>query len=141
MSKPFHILVVDDDELDVLHVRRTLEGAPNVASIAVATDGLDALAWLRTGAPILQRLVMLVDWRMPRMNGHELLAALKDHVTWRHIPVIIMSTSADARDRDQAYQLGAAGYFVKPGGAAPFRAIMDAIGNYWSLAEFAPFQQ
>lgn len=136
MTRPIHILVVDDDELDALHVKRALQGVTEVDSISVATDGIDALTKLQQGDVPKQRLIMLVDWRMPRMNGAELMSVLRADRALSRIPVIVMTTSANPEDRAQAYQLGASGYFVKPGSTAPFRAIMEAIYGYWSLAEF-----
>jgi len=120
-AQRIHLLLVEDDDLDVMNVHRALNQAPEVASITVARDGIEALKMLRSGEVGLDRLVTVIDLRMPRMSGLDLL-----------------TTSDDAHDREAAFGLGAAGYFVKPAAPGRFRQIMDALRNYWSVAEFPP---
>lgn len=134
----FHLLLVEDDDLDVMNVHRALGQAAEVASITVCRDGVEALKLLRAGELSLERLVIIADLRMPRMSGLELLRELRADPQLRRNPVVVLTTSDDPVDRDAAFRLGAAGYFVKPAAPGRFRQIMDALRSYWSAAEFAP---
>jgi CheY-like chemotaxis protein len=140
VTKPpqIHLLLVEDDDLDVMNVHRALASAPEIASITVARDGVEALRLLRSGEVALDRLVTLVDLRMPRMSGLDLLRELRADSRLKRVPTVVLTTSDDPHDRDQAFCLGAAGYFVKPAAPTRFRQIMDAMRNYWSVAEFPP---
>jgi CheY-like chemotaxis protein len=133
-----HLLLVEDDDLDVMNVHRALSQAPEIASITVARDGIEALKLLRSGGLGLDRLVILLDLRMPRMSGLDLMRELRTDPRLRRIPNVILTTSDDPHDRDAAFSLGAAGYFVKPAAPTRFKQIMDAMRSYWSVAEFAP---
>src|SRR5215468_5585566 len=123
-----HLLLVEDDDLDVMNVHRALSQAPEIASITVARDGIEALRLLRSGALALERLVILLD----------LLKEVRADPRLKRVPIVILTTSDDPHDRDAAFCLGAAGYFVKPAAPGRFRQIMDAMRSYWSVAEFAP---
>lgn len=137
-AQRIHLFLVEDDDLDVMNVHRALAQASEVASITVARDGVEALAMLRSGQLAMERLVLVVDLRMPRMSGLELMKAMRDDPRLKRIPTVVLTTSDDAHDRDQAFCLGAAGYFVKPATPTRFKVIMDAVRGYWSVAEFAP---
>lgn len=134
----FHLLLVEDDDLDVMNVHRALGQAAEIASITVCRDGVEAMKLLRSGQLALERLVIVVDLRMPRMSGLELLRELRADARLRRTPVVVLTTSDDPQDRDAAFSLGAAGYFVKPAAPNRFRQIMDAMRSYWAAAEFAP---
>lgn len=137
-SQRIHLLLVEDDDLDVMNVHRALASAAEIASITVARDGIEALKLLRTGELPMERLVVLADLRMPRMSGLDLLKALRNDARLKRVPTVILTTSDDPHDRDAAFCLGAAGYFVKPASPGQFKRIMDALRSYWSVAEFAP---
>ena len=134
----FHLLLVEDDDLDVMNVHRALGQASEIASITVCRDGVEALRLLRGGDLVLERLVIIADLRMPRMSGLELLREVRSDPQLKRMPVVVLTTSDDPQDRDAAFCLGAAGYFVKPAAPVRFRQIMDAMRSYWSVAEFAP---
>ena len=133
-----HLLLVEDDDLDVMNVHRALGQAAEIASITVCRDGLEALRMLRSGELPLERLVIIADLRMPRMSGLDLLKELRSDARLKRMPVVVLTTSDDPLDRDAAFCLGAAGYFVKPAAPGRFRQIMDAMRSYWSVGEFAP---
>lgn len=137
-AQRIHLLLVEDDDLDVMNVHRALAQAQEIASITVARDGIEALRLLRSGELAMERLVLVVDLRMPRMSGLDLLRAMREDPRLKRIPTIVLTTSDDPHDRDAAFCLGAAGYFVKPAAPSRFRQIMDAVRSYWSVAEFAP---
>jgi CheY-like chemotaxis protein len=133
-----HLLLVEDDDLDVMNVHRALDAAAEVASITVARDGASALKLLRAGGLPMDRLVLVTDLRMPRMSGLDMLREMRADGRLKRIPVVVLSTSDDPNDRDAAYALGAAGYFVKPAAPSRFRQIMDALRGYWSAVELPP---
>ncbi len=137
-SQRIHLLLVEDDDLDVMNVHRALAQAPEVASITVARDGVEALKLLRSSGLPMERLVAVIDLRMPRMSGLDMLKEMRADPRLKRIPTVILTTSDDPHDRDAAFCLGAAGYFVKPAAPGRFRQIMDAMRSYWSVAEFAP---
>lgn len=131
-----NILLVDDDAVDVMNVRRAF--ARNRASstrLYVAGDGIEALAMLRGGAVPTERRLMLLDINMPRMNGLELLRAMRADPALQPTPVVILTTSGDDRDRVEAYRLNVAGYMLKPVTAAAFFELMVALERYWNLVE------
>lgn len=134
----FHLLLVEDDDLDVMNVHRALGQATEIASITVCRDGVEALRLLRAGELALERLVIIADLQMPRMSGLEFLGELRADPQLRRNPVVVLTMSDDPVDRGAAFALGAAGYFVKPAAPGRLRQIMDALRSYWSAAEFAP---
>ena len=137
-AQRIHFLLVEDDDLDVMNVHRSLAQATEVASITVARDGAEALKLLRAAELPMERLVVMLDLRMPRMSGLDLLREIRSDTRLKRLPVVILTTSDDPHDRDAAFCLGAAGYFVKPAAPQRFRQIMDALRSYWAAAEFAP---
>lgn len=130
--QPFHLLHVEDDELDALNVQRLLRGSTRVAAVEVAHDGVEALVRLRSGAISMHRLVVLLDIRMPRMNGLEFLAELRADPALRHLPVVVMTTSQDAADLAGAYRHCIAGYLVKSNDREQFRRALEAFEEYWA---------
>jgi CheY-like chemotaxis protein len=137
-AQQIHLLLVEDDDLDVMNVHRALSQAPEIASITVARDGLEALRILRAGELPLERLVILLDLRMPRMSGLDVPRELRLDPRLKRVPNVVLTTSDDPHDRELAFSLGVAGYFVKPAAPGRFRQIMDALRSYWSAGEFAP---
>lgn len=137
-AQRIHVLLVDDDDLDVMNVHRALSHAPEISSITVARDGIEALTLLRSTTLPLERLVLMIDLRMPRMSGLDLLQELRSDDRLKRLPTVVLTTSDDPSDRDAAFGLGAAGYFIKPAAPGRFRQIMDAMRSYWSVAEFPP---
>lgn len=112
---PFHVLLVDDDDVDAMAVRRALTANGSGHRLFTARDGLEALAMLRgEGAPQVPRPYLIVlDLNMPRMNGVEFLRELRaDPIHGRAI-VFVLTTSDAESDKAAAYDAGVAGYVVK----------------------------
>jgi CheY-like chemotaxis protein len=131
-----HLLLVEDDTLDALNVQRVFRGFGAIASVTVAQDGVEGIEVLRSGSLPLHRLVILLDLRMPRMNGLEFLRVLRADPHLRAIPVVVLTTSADEGDREQAYRMNVAGYFLKPVNLSEFRQAMTTFTEYWSRVIF-----
>src|SRR5690348_12447908 len=94
-AQRIHLLLVEDDDLDVMNVHRALAHAPEVASITVARDGIEALKMLRAGELPMERLVTVIDLRMPRMSGLDLLKEIRLDPRLKRIPSVVLTTSDD----------------------------------------------
>ena len=130
MTPQQHILLIEDDDIDAMTVRRTLKelGATNPLDRAV--DGESALALLSDGAHPRPGLILL-DLNMPCMNGIEFLAEVKRDVSLRRIPVVVLTTSGEEGDRIAAFSNSVAGYMVKPVDYPHFVGVMALIRDYW----------
>lgn len=135
MSDRFHILHIEDDELDALNVQRFLRGTDLISGITYASDGVAALEALRSGTLPLNDLVVLLDIRLPRMDGFEFLRELRADADLRHLPVVVLSTSEDEEDLGTAYALNVAGYLVKPLSVERLRSCLSAFARYWAAQE------
>jgi CheY-like chemotaxis protein len=129
-----NVLLVEDDELDALNLRRALLPFDAINPMVHASDGVAALELLRGGVA-RRRLVIVLDLRMPRMNGLEFLRALRDDEELASIPVVVLTTSADRGDREEAYRLGAAGYLLKSVDPGEFKTSVRSFAEYWSHQE------
>lgn len=129
------ILLVDDDEVDIMAVRRVFAKANIANHVFVARDGIEALRMLRTDAvPAAHRLVLL-DLNMPRMNGIEFLHEVRRDAALQALTVVVLTTSNEDRDRVETYQLGVAGYLVKPLTFPAFAEVMAALDKSWTVSE------
>jgi len=139
-NKKIHILLVEDDEVDVMNVRRAFKKNNIVNPLYIATNGLEALAMLRGEAgseaeiPSQRRLILL-DLNMPRMNGIEFLRELRLDERLKSIPTIVLTTSNEDRDKVEAYNLNVAGYILKPVTFSNFVEVMSTLNQYWMLSE------
>ena len=139
-EKKIHILLVEDDEVDVMNVRRAFKKNNIVNPLYMASNGLEALAILRgesktePAMPQARRLILL-DLNMPRMNGIEFLRELRLDQSLRSIPVIVLTTSNEDRDKVEAYNLNVAGYILKPVTFSNFVEVMATLNKYWMLSE------
>lgn len=134
-----HLLLVEDDEVDVMNVRRAFKKNNITNPLYVANNGLEALAMLRgdgdTQAVPPQRRLILLDINMPKMNGIEFLRELRSDHDLRMIPVIVLTTSNEDRDKVEAYNLNVAGYILKPVTFASFVEAIATLNKYWTLSE------
>jgi CheY-like chemotaxis protein len=134
-EKTLNVLLVEDDELDVMNVRRAFRKHEMDEHLWVAGDGIDALEKLRSGELPGERLLILLDLNMPRMNGIEFLQELRRDKTLHRTPVVVLTTSSDERDLVDAYELNVAGYIIKPVTFEKFVAVVGTMNEYWSLVE------
>jgi len=130
-----NILLVEDDEVDVMNVRRAFEKAHITNPVFVAGDGIEALEKLRGGAIPNHRRLVLLDLNMPRMNGIEFLRELRRDPQLCQTVVVVLTTSADDRDKLDAYGLNIAGYLVKPVTFDQFCDLVVTLNKYWTLVE------
>jgi CheY-like chemotaxis protein len=127
---PFEILLVDDEPGDVDLVKVALAEGRFVCNVAVAHDGVEAMERLRAADTARPDLILL-DLNMPRMNGREVLKALKADADLVRIPVVVLTTSDVERDVAAAYDLGAAGYVTKPLDMEQLFRAVHGIQDYW----------
>jgi CheY-like chemotaxis protein len=130
-----NILLVEDDEVDVLNVRRAFQKNNIANPLFVASNGLDALEQLRGNRIPRERRIVLLDLNMPKMNGIEFLRELRQDPELKLTPVVVLTTSNDERDRIEAYNLNVAGYLLKPVTFSNFCEVMTALNKYWALVE------
>lgn len=134
-ERVLNILLVEDDEVDVMNVRRAFHKNHITNPLYVAGDGIAALEQLRGGAIPRDRRLVLLDLNMPRMNGIEFLRELRRDPELAHTPVVVLTTSNEERDKVDAYGLNVAGYLLKPVTFTNFCEVMTALNKYWTLVE------
>ena len=134
-DRTMNLVLVEDDDIDVMNVRRALERAHVTNPLFVAHNGLEALELLRSDKVPRDRRLVLLDLNMPKMNGIEFLRELRKDPSLRPTPVVVLTTSDDDRDKVQAYDLNVAGYLLKPVTFVNFVDVMAALNKYWALVE------
>jgi CheY-like chemotaxis protein len=133
-EKPLEILLVEDDAVDVMNVRRAFAKNKLTNPIHVAQNGIEALEMLRKGVLPARHLVLL-DLNMPKMNGIEFLRELRADPALHATSVVVLTTSNEERDKVEAYELNVAGYLLKPVTFPSFVDLMAALNKYWTLVE------
>ena len=134
-EKILNILLVEDDHVDVMNVKRAFERNRITNPLFVAADGIEALEMLRGGKVPDTRRMILLDLNMPRMNGIEFLRELRTDPDLQHTPVVVLTTSNDERDKIEAYNFNVAGYLLKPVTFLNFVELTAALNKYWTLVE------
>jgi len=126
------LLLVEDDEVDVLSVRRTLSQLRATMPLHVARNGEEALAWLRTGHHP-PPFIILLDINMPRMNGHEFLAELRKDPSHASTPVVVLTTSQHDADRARLFKQGITAYLVKPSTSSECVEMFRSLADFWGF--------
>jgi CheY-like chemotaxis protein len=138
-DKTINILLVEDDEVDVMNVKRAFQKNNLTNPLYHAGNGIDALSMLR-GAdgllPIPIPRIILLDLNMPRMGGIEFLHELRNDEILKNISVFVMTTSNEDKDKVDAYNLNVAGYILKPLSMENFVSAVSILKNYWTLCEY-----
>ncbi len=138
-EKTVTFLLVEDDEVDVKAIKRSLDALRIANPLVVARDGREALECLRGQngrTKVESPYLILLDLNMPRMNGLEFLAELRADRELNTAVVFVLTTSRDERDRLSAYEKHVAGYIVKSNVADSFAEAMKLIDHYWRVVEF-----
>ncbi len=143
MSGFKHILLAEDDPTDVELTINALSEHNLANDIFVVRDGAEALDYLtRTGAyagiPAGNPVVILLDLKMPRVDGMQVLEQIKSDNNLKKIPVVILTSSSESRDLETCYQLGVNAYVVKPVKFAEFVEAVKEIGVFWALINEPP---
>ena len=134
LPQPFVVLLIEDEPADAHLVKVSLRENRILCEVHDACGGGEGLAFLRreTGYTQAPRPdLILLDLNMPRMNGREFLAEIKQDTLLKDIPVVVLTTSDVERDIVASYQLQAAGYITKPVDLNQFTQAIANLGNYW----------
>ncbi|MGB5637105.1 MAG: response regulator [Waterburya sp.] len=139
-ERMINILLVEDDEVDVMNVKRAFKKYKITNPLYIAGNGIEALDMLRSqnGQPPQvpeNRRLILLDLNMPKMNGIEFLHEIRRDEKLKRTPVIVLTTSDEDKDRIEAYNLNVAGYILKPVTFVNFAEVMVALNRYWALCE------
>jgi len=127
-------LLVEDDRVDAMTFKRTLNELKVKNPVVHSVNGEEALAYLRTQTNEEPCFIFL-DLNMPKMNGIEFLKIAKADKVLRRIPVIVLTTSDNQRDIIESFEFGVAGYMVKPPDYKEFVEAMRTINLYWNLSK------
>lgn len=138
MTTPFHknILLVDDDQNDVILMIKALAEVNFGNEIIIAEDGEEALDFLYKRGKFADYkgdnpVFILLDIKMPLMNGIEVLKLIRNDHSFDKIPVIMMTSSRDTHDLDECYENGANSFVVKPVNITDFIKVVKEVGKYW----------
>jgi len=137
-TKTVTLLVVEDDEVDVMGIQRTLESLKLTNPLVIADDGVDALDMLRgkNGRDKLEPpYVILLDLNMPRMNGIEFLDAIRSDPELKQAIIFILTTSESDADIMQAFKYDVAGYIVKSDMRSSFLEAANQLNFSWTMVE------
>jgi chemotaxis family two-component system response regulator Rcp1 len=128
------ILLVEDNEGDARLLREVLSRINKTVRLHVVTDGLEAIAFLKYQGPYLDAprpQLILLDMRMPKLDGLEVLAEIKADSRLRAIPIVVLTMSNSERDIAQSYQLMASCYLTKPGELVEFERLIKSLNDFW----------
>jgi CheY-like chemotaxis protein len=128
------ILLVEDDKVDAMTLKRALKDLKVTNSLVHTTNGEEALAYLYDQVNE-KPCVIILDLNMPKMNGVEFLKIAKADNNLRRLPVVILTTSKDEWDRFQTFDLSVAGYIVKPADYKNFLEAIRTVQLYWTLSQ------
>lgn len=134
IQKLVNILLVEDDIVDVMNVKRAFAKNNIKNELFVAGNGVEALELLNDMTVPLPRIIIL-DINMPKMNGIEFLKNLRETETLKNISVFVMTTSNEDSDKIDAYNLNVAGYILKPLSFENFISSVATLKDFWSLCE------
>lgn len=138
MRQEVSVLVVDDDDVEQMAIERAFKRQKIANPLYAAKDGLEALDILRGGngkPPLPKPYVILLDLKMPRMNGIEFLGELRKDPDHRHAVVFVLTTSRDEQDKLHAWNNHVAGYIVKSNVSKEFIEVIGLLDCYWRIVE------
>ena len=136
------ILVVEDNPMDLDFLLQAFEEHGVLNPVSICRDGEEALEFIEAHMspedPNLPLLVLL-DLRLPKVDGVDVLRKARQHPVWKQIPVVVVTTSRENADISKAYELGVNSYIVKPVDFIAFAAVVKQIKCYWLLTNEPPF--
>ena len=133
-EKLVNILLVEDDEVDVMNVKRAFSKNNIKNPLFIAGNGVEALEMLENNIVPLPKIIIL-DINMPKMNGIEFLKVMRADEKLKNISVFVMTTSNEDSDKIKAYNLNVAGYILKPLSFEKFLSSVATLKNFWQLCE------
>ena len=136
------ILLVEDNPMDLDLTLQALAGNGVANPIVACRDGEEALEYIekhRSPEDLQVPIVVLLDLRLPKVDGIEVLRQARRDPVWRQVPIVVMTTSRENRDIESAYGLGVNSYIVKPVDFLTFTEVVKSIKVYWLLTNEPPF--
>jgi CheY-like chemotaxis protein len=134
---PMTILLVEDDEVDVMNVKRAFKKNNISNQLVIASNGLEALTLLRSETLEYPRpKIVLLDLNMPKMGGIEFLKEIRQDPSLSSLSVFVMTTSNEDSDKIEAFNLNVAGYILKPLSMDRFISAVSTLNSYWTLCEY-----
>jgi CheY-like chemotaxis protein len=133
MVKNLNILLIEDDLIEVMKLNRTISSLDLKHKISEANNGEEALRLLENKNELPD--IILLDLNMPKINGIEFLKILKADAVLRYIPAIILTTSNNKKDLLECYNIGVAGYVLKPLKYEDYVSKIEKLLAYWSINE------
>lgn len=127
------ILLLEDDMVDVMTIKRAIKQLNISNELIVKENGEEGLDYLKQCTE-LPGLIFL-DLNMPKMNGIEFLGAIKPNKKWAQIPIVVLTTSKNDEDKLATFSKGISGYMIKPVDYAQFKDMIETIKKYWNLSE------
>jgi CheY-like chemotaxis protein len=140
MQKQKPILLVEDDNVDAMTVKRAVRDLKVDHSVIHLVNGEEAMKYL-TSPDMEKPFVVLLDLNMPKMNGLEFLKVIKNNEHFKRIPAIVLTTSKDDQERIRGFQLNISGYIIKPVDYAKFVEAVRILNLYWTLSEMPDCEQ
>lgn len=141
-ARAIHVLLVEDDPGDVLMTREALEESTVIRDLSVVSDGEEALRYLRREGEHSEAVrpdLVLLDLNLPRVDGREVLGAIKADERLRRIPVVVLTTSQAEEDILRSYDLHANAYVTKPVDFEAFVRVVRAIDDFFvSVVKLPP---
>jgi CheY-like chemotaxis protein len=128
------VLLIEDDNVDAMTVKRAMRDLHVEHPVKHSINGEEAMKYL-VNPDSEKPFVILLDLNMPKMNGIEFLKIIKANPELKTIPIIVLTTSKEKRDIQESFELGAAGYMVKPVDYSKFVEILGKVMTYWSTSE------
>jgi CheY-like chemotaxis protein len=139
LNRPAEILLVEDNRDDVELVREALESCKLKHRLHVVRDGVRAMAFLRgVNKKAIRPDLVLLDLKLPKKDGYEVLEEIKSNGELRVIPVVVLTTSDSDEDMLRCYKLHANGYITKPGKFAELEQVVRAIDGFWFDVVYLP---
>lgn len=135
-SVPVRFLLVEDNDDHAMLIRRNLQRSSVASAVDRVADGVQALRFLRQEGEYSASLrpdVVLLDLKLPKLDGHEVLALVKADPALRELPVVVLTTSAVEADRVRAYGNHANSYLVKPMDFKQFQQLVQDLSVYWGV--------
>ena len=132
--KPIEILLIEDNPGDVRLTQEALKEGKVLNNMDIASDGVDALAYLRREARHVHATrpdLILLDLNLPKKNGREVLAEIKRDVSLKRIPVVVLTTSSAEQDILESYNLHANAFITKPVDLIQFITVVKSIEDFW----------
>lgn len=132
-SRP--VLLVEDDDVDAMTVKRALKDLNVTNPLVHKVNGEEALDYLNGSQNGGKPCLVLLDLNMPKMNGIEFLKVIKENGELRSIPVVVLTTSREQQDKVESFKLSVAGYMLKSVDYHKFVDTIRTIDIYWTLSE------